>query len=75
MTLVMIFLHTFWGIIFFHGCETRQWWEVGTVVVTHLIVSGLVSTRRGEGPPLLPLGGREGGREGRGGLPAWLSMA
>lgn len=41
MTLVMIFLHTFWGIIFFHGCETRQWWEVGTVVVTHLIVSGL----------------------------------
>ncbi|XP_077202806.1 gamma-secretase subunit Aph-1b-like isoform X1 [Paroedura picta] len=41
MTLVMIFLHTFWGIIFFHGCETRQWWEVSAVVVTHLIVSGL----------------------------------
>ncbi|XP_048359566.1 gamma-secretase subunit Aph-1b-like [Sphaerodactylus townsendi] len=41
MTLVMIFLHTFWGIVFFHGCETRQWWEVGAVVVTHLIVSGL----------------------------------
>uniref|UniRef100_A0ACB8EP51 Anterior pharynx defective 1 n=1 Tax=Sphaerodactylus townsendi TaxID=933632 RepID=A0ACB8EP51_9SAUR len=47
MTLVMIFLHTFWGIVFFHGCETRQWWEVGAVVVTHLIVSGLVSIRRG----------------------------
>nr|XP_056704189.1 gamma-secretase subunit Aph-1b-like [Euleptes europaea] len=41
MTLVMIFLHTFWGIIFFHGCETRQWWEVGVVVITHLIVSSL----------------------------------
>ncbi|XP_060119495.1 gamma-secretase subunit Aph-1b-like [Heteronotia binoei] len=41
MTLVMIFLHTFWGIVFFHGCETRQWWEVSAVVITHLIVSGL----------------------------------
>ncbi|KAJ7335090.1 hypothetical protein JRQ81_013031 [Phrynocephalus forsythii] len=41
MTLALILLHTFWGIIFFHGCETRRWWEVGTVVLTHLIVSGL----------------------------------
>ncbi|XP_034956758.1 gamma-secretase subunit Aph-1b [Zootoca vivipara] len=41
MTLVLVLLHTFWGIIFFHGCETKQWWEVGAVVLTHLIVSGL----------------------------------
>uniref|UniRef100_A0ABM5FUZ8 Gamma-secretase subunit APH-1 n=1 Tax=Pogona vitticeps TaxID=103695 RepID=A0ABM5FUZ8_9SAUR len=41
MTLVLILLHTFWGIIFFHGCETRRWWEVGAVVLTHLIISGL----------------------------------
>uniref|UniRef100_A0A8D0C040 Gamma-secretase subunit APH-1 n=1 Tax=Salvator merianae TaxID=96440 RepID=A0A8D0C040_SALMN len=41
MTLVLVLLHTFWGIIFFHGCETRQWVEVAAVVVAHLIVSGL----------------------------------
>nr|XP_060617091.1 gamma-secretase subunit Aph-1b-like [Anolis sagrei ordinatus] len=41
MTLVLILLHTFWGIIFFHGCETKRWWEVAAVVVSHLIVSCL----------------------------------
>ncbi|XP_050799660.1 gamma-secretase subunit Aph-1b-like isoform X5 [Gopherus flavomarginatus] len=41
MTMVMIFLHTFWGILFFHGCETQRWWEMVAVIFTHLIVSGL----------------------------------
>uniref|UniRef100_A0A8D0HN31 Gamma-secretase subunit APH-1 n=1 Tax=Sphenodon punctatus TaxID=8508 RepID=A0A8D0HN31_SPHPU len=41
MTLLLIFLHTFWGILFFHGCEHRSWWEISVVVLTHLIVSGL----------------------------------
>ncbi|KYO27250.1 hypothetical protein Y1Q_0016612 [Alligator mississippiensis] len=41
MTMVLIFLHTFWGILFFHGCETRHWWEIVAVVLTHLLVSGL----------------------------------
>ncbi|XP_075770872.1 gamma-secretase subunit Aph-1b-like isoform X3 [Pelodiscus sinensis] len=40
MTMVVIFLHTFWGILFFHGCETQRWWEMAAVVLTHLIVSG-----------------------------------
>nr|XP_048690618.1 gamma-secretase subunit Aph-1b-like isoform X3 [Caretta caretta] len=40
MTMVMIFLHTFWGILFFHGCETQHWWEMAAVILTHLIVSG-----------------------------------
>ncbi|XP_039400866.1 gamma-secretase subunit Aph-1b-like isoform X3 [Mauremys reevesii] len=40
MTMVMIFLHTFWGILFFHGCETQRWWEMVAVIFTHLIVSG-----------------------------------
>ncbi|XP_074808286.1 gamma-secretase subunit Aph-1b-like isoform X2 [Natator depressus] len=40
MTMVMIFLHTFWGILFFHGCETQHWWEMVAVILTHLIVSG-----------------------------------
>uniref|UniRef100_A0A8C2T3R9 Gamma-secretase subunit APH-1 n=1 Tax=Coturnix japonica TaxID=93934 RepID=A0A8C2T3R9_COTJA len=40
MTMVLIFLHTFWGILFFHGCENRHWWEILAVVVMHLAVSG-----------------------------------
>lgn len=44
MTMVLIFLHTFWGIIFFHGCEHRRWWEIATVVIMHLTVSGSVSS-------------------------------
>ncbi|XP_050799658.1 gamma-secretase subunit Aph-1b-like isoform X4 [Gopherus flavomarginatus] len=46
MTMVMIFLHTFWGILFFHGCETQRWWEMVAVIFTHLIVSGLGSRVR-----------------------------
>ncbi|NWJ01869.1 APH1B secretase, partial [Crypturellus undulatus] len=41
MTMVLIFLHTFWGILFFHGCENRRWWEIVAVVVMHLAVSAL----------------------------------
>ncbi|XP_062369109.1 gamma-secretase subunit APH-1A isoform X2 [Cinclus cinclus] len=41
MTMVLIFLHTFWGILFFHGCEHRRWWEIAAVVIMHLTVSGL----------------------------------
>ncbi|XP_052631392.1 gamma-secretase subunit Aph-1b-like isoform X7 [Harpia harpyja] len=40
MTMVLIFLHTFWGILFFHGCEHRRWWEITAVVIMHLAVSG-----------------------------------
>lgn len=43
MTMVLIFLHTFWGILFFHGCEHRRWWEIAAVVIMHLTVSGSVS--------------------------------
>ncbi|CAM2094779.1 unnamed protein product [Caretta caretta] len=46
MTMVMIFLHTFWGILFFHGCETQHWWEMAAVILTHLIVSGSGSRAR-----------------------------
>ncbi|KAM9591136.1 gamma-secretase subunit Aph-1b-like isoform 16-T18 [Morphnus guianensis] len=40
MTMVLIFLHTFWGILFFHGCEHQRWWEITAVVIMHLAVSG-----------------------------------
>ncbi|KFP50589.1 Gamma-secretase subunit Aph-1b, partial [Cathartes aura] len=45
MTMVLIFLHTFWGILFFHGCEHRHWWEtfcnplyVGSLVPSYLLM-------------------------------------
>ncbi|NWI13547.1 APH1B secretase, partial [Crypturellus soui] len=41
MTMVLIFLHTFWGILFFHSCENRSWQEIVAVVVMHLAVSAL----------------------------------
>src|SRR4029434_1806246 len=44
MTLALTLLHTFWGVVFFEGCEKRRWWGIGVVVVLHLIVSCLVST-------------------------------
>ncbi|KFQ24953.1 Gamma-secretase subunit Aph-1b, partial [Mesitornis unicolor] len=42
MTMVLIFLHTFWGILFFHSCEHWCWWEITAVVIMHLAVLGLM---------------------------------
>ncbi|XP_037689689.1 gamma-secretase subunit APH-1B [Choloepus didactylus] len=41
MTLVIILLHVFWGIIFFDGCEKKQWCTLLVVLLTHLLVSAL----------------------------------
>ncbi|XP_008567089.1 PREDICTED: gamma-secretase subunit APH-1B [Galeopterus variegatus] len=39
MTLVIILLHVFWGIVFFDGCEKKKWYTLFIVLVTHLLVS------------------------------------
>ncbi|XP_030625428.1 gamma-secretase subunit Aph-1b [Chanos chanos] len=41
MTMAMTLLHTFWGVVFFHGCEKGNWWVTATVVCLHLLVSCL----------------------------------
>ncbi|XP_007905945.1 gamma-secretase subunit Aph-1b [Callorhinchus milii] len=41
MTLAIILLHMFWGIIFFDACEKRKWWAVAAVVLSHLLVSSV----------------------------------
>ncbi|XP_006626961.2 gamma-secretase subunit APH-1A [Lepisosteus oculatus] len=41
MTLAVTLLHTFWGVLFFDGCERRRWWVIALVVALHLLVSGL----------------------------------
>ncbi|XP_051979237.1 gamma-secretase subunit Aph-1b [Xyrauchen texanus] len=41
MTLAIILLHMFWGVVFFEACEKQRWWAVGAVVISHLLVSCL----------------------------------
>ncbi|XP_036385302.1 gamma-secretase subunit Aph-1b [Megalops cyprinoides] len=41
VTLAMTLLHTFWGVVFFEGCERGRWWVIAVVVCLHLVVSGL----------------------------------
>ncbi|XP_053561147.1 gamma-secretase subunit APH-1A isoform X1 [Bombina bombina] len=41
LTMALVFLHTFWGIIFFAACEKRMWWHLAVVVISHLLTSGL----------------------------------
>ncbi|XP_028829177.1 gamma-secretase subunit Aph-1b [Denticeps clupeoides] len=41
MTLAITLLHTFWGVVFFEGCENSRWWVIGVVVCLHLLVSSL----------------------------------
>ncbi|XP_029431049.1 gamma-secretase subunit APH-1B [Rhinatrema bivittatum] len=41
MTLAMVLLHIFWGIVFFDACEKKKWWALIVVIASHLLVSGL----------------------------------
>ncbi|XP_043935851.1 gamma-secretase subunit APH-1A isoform X2 [Protopterus annectens] len=41
LTMAIVFLHTFWGMVFFSACEKRQFLILGVVVVSHLLASGL----------------------------------
>ncbi|ETE72059.1 Gamma-secretase subunit APH-1A, partial [Ophiophagus hannah] len=43
LTMALVFLHTFWGTIFFNACEKRHYWKLALAVVSHLVISGLVS--------------------------------
>ncbi|XP_058059509.1 gamma-secretase subunit Aph-1 [Anopheles bellator] len=38
-SLAMILLHTFWGVIFFHAVDVKNYYHVGYVVASHLFVS------------------------------------
>ncbi|XP_065607707.1 gamma-secretase subunit APH-1A isoform X1 [Cyrtonyx montezumae] len=41
LTMAVVLLHTFWGVIFFDACERRRYWCLGLVVASHLVTSGL----------------------------------
>ncbi|XP_028679115.1 gamma-secretase subunit Aph-1b [Erpetoichthys calabaricus] len=41
MTMAIILLHMFWGVVFFDACEKKQWLSLAVVVCTHLLVSCL----------------------------------
>ncbi|XP_023674757.1 gamma-secretase subunit Aph-1b [Paramormyrops kingsleyae] len=39
MTMAIILLHMFWGVVFFEACEKQKWLSVAVVVGSHLFVS------------------------------------
>ncbi|CAH1787872.1 unnamed protein product, partial [Owenia fusiformis] len=41
LTLCFVFLHTFWGIIFFAGLDRKAYWQAAIVVASHMLVSCL----------------------------------
>ncbi|XP_053612908.1 gamma-secretase subunit Aph-1 [Plodia interpunctella] len=41
MTLCMILLNTFWSVIFFSGCDEKNYFKITWVVGSHFFVSGL----------------------------------
>ncbi|KAJ8417264.1 hypothetical protein AAFF_G00284910 [Aldrovandia affinis] len=41
MTLAIILLHMFWGVVFFEACEKQRWLSLAVVVTSHLLVSCL----------------------------------
>ncbi|OWA52006.1 Gamma-secretase subunit Aph-1 [Hypsibius exemplaris] len=41
LTLCFVFLHTFWSVIFFYGCDARKYHLIAVVVISHLTVSCL----------------------------------
>ncbi|XP_014674998.1 PREDICTED: gamma-secretase subunit Aph-1-like [Priapulus caudatus] len=41
MTLCFVFLHTFWGVIFFHSLDTKNYIGVGVVIGSHMLISCL----------------------------------
>ncbi|CAL9694059.1 unnamed protein product [Knipowitschia caucasica] len=41
MTMAIILLHLFWGVVFFDACEKQRWWGVAAVILSHLIISCL----------------------------------
>uniref|UniRef100_A0A670YWB3 Gamma-secretase subunit APH-1 n=1 Tax=Pseudonaja textilis TaxID=8673 RepID=A0A670YWB3_PSETE len=43
LTMALVFLHMFWGTIFFNTCEKRHYWKLALAIVNPLVISGLVS--------------------------------
>lgn len=55
MTLAIILLHMFWGVVFFEACEKQRWLSLAVVVTSHLLVSCLVSKHLNTSLTLLSL--------------------
>ncbi|XP_064416717.1 gamma-secretase subunit APH-1A [Latimeria chalumnae] len=55
LTMALVFLHIFWGVIVFNACETQRYWALGTVVVSHMITSGLTFLNPWYAGSLIPI--------------------
>jgi len=49
-TLCFIFLHIFWGILFFNGLNQKSYIEVGAVISSHLLLSCLTILNQSQNP-------------------------
>jgi len=43
LTLCFILLHTCWGVVFFNGLEKKRYYQVVIVLLSHMLISCLVS--------------------------------
>ncbi|XP_072349053.1 gamma-secretase subunit Aph-1b-like isoform X1 [Scyliorhinus torazame] len=55
MTLAIILLHVFWGIVSFDACEKDNWWALVAVVLSHLVVSSVTFANPQYGASLIPV--------------------
>ncbi|XP_060117174.1 gamma-secretase subunit APH-1A isoform X1 [Heteronotia binoei] len=55
LTMALVFLHTFWGTIFFDACEKGRYGRLGLVVTSHLVTSGLTFLNPCYEASLIPL--------------------
>jgi len=49
-TLCFIFLHIFWGILFFNGVEKKNYLHIGVVIASHLLLSCLTILNQSKHP-------------------------
>jgi anterior pharynx defective protein 1 len=50
MTLCFIFLHTFWGVLFYDAVDKKKWVQLGLVVASHMLVSCLTLLNQSKAP-------------------------
>lgn len=57
LTMALVLLHTFWGVIFFDACEKQKWLALATVVLSHELTSALTFLNPWYEGSLLPIYG------------------
>ncbi|XP_013408214.1 gamma-secretase subunit Aph-1 [Lingula anatina] len=51
LTLAFIFLHTFWGVVFYAACDKKSYVGIAVVILSHMLVSCLTLLNQMDNPP------------------------